>query len=81
MDMPILIGPSSAIALDETLWRAFQLAPPAAQIQCIITLIIMALLVVVMVDSVLRWTGVLGRPRVVASTRPGGPALEGAPGS
>ncbi len=64
-----------------TLWRAFQLAPPAAQIQCVVTLALMALLVVVMIDSILRWTGVLGRPRVVAEVRPGGPALEGAPGS
>jgi carbon starvation protein len=38
-----------------TLVAAFRLAPMAARIQCVITLIIMALLVIVVVDSVLQW--------------------------
>ena len=44
------------------LLHAFAAAPAPARIQCVITLVVMALLVVVVVDSVLRWSGVLRRP-------------------
>ncbi len=48
------------------LWAAFLAAPMPARIQSALTLAIMALLVVVMVDSLLRWTSVLrGRQRTV----------------
>ncbi len=48
------------------LWSAFLAAPVPARIQTALTLIIMALLAVVMVDSLLRWTSVLrGRRRTV----------------
>ena len=53
-----------------TLWRAFLAAPLAAQIQCVVTLALMALLVVVVVDSLLRWTGRLPKPRLAASPVP-----------
>jgi carbon starvation protein len=65
-----------------TLWRAFRLALLAAQIQCVVTLLLMALLVVVLVDCVVRWVGAM-RPREAAASRagPGAPRLEGAPGA
>ena len=37
------------------LWRAFLAAPAPAKLQSVVTLVIMALLVVVVVDSVLHW--------------------------
>jgi carbon starvation protein len=42
-----------------SLWAAFLAAPMPARIQCVTTLAIMSLLLVVMTDSVLRWTAVL----------------------
>jgi carbon starvation protein len=42
-----------------SLWAAFLAAPMPARLQCVVTLAIMALLVVVIVDSLLRWTAVL----------------------
>jgi carbon starvation protein len=47
-----------------TLWRAFLAAPGPARIQCVLTVALMALLIVVVVDSLLRWTGALARPRI-----------------
>ena len=41
------------------LWAAFVAAPMAARIQVVVTLVIMSLLLVVMTDSVLRWSAVL----------------------
>ncbi|MGH7730897.1 MAG: carbon starvation CstA family protein [Candidatus Eiseniibacteriota bacterium] len=41
-----------------SLWEAFLAAPMPARIQSALTLVIMSLLVVVVVDSVLRWTEV-----------------------
>ena len=47
---------------------AFAAAPITAQVQCIVTLAVMALLVVVLVDSAVRWTRALSRgERVDAS--------------
>jgi carbon starvation protein len=37
------------------LWRAFLMAPAPAKLQSVVTLVLMALLLVVIVDSVLRW--------------------------
>jgi carbon starvation protein len=54
------------------LWAAFLLAPMPARIQCVVTLAIMALLLVVMVDSLARWTSVVRgrRPTVQAPDEP-----------
>ncbi|MBI1797883.1 MAG: carbon starvation protein A [Candidatus Eisenbacteria bacterium] len=50
---------------------AFLAAPGPARLQCIVTLIIMALLIVVMGDSLLRWVGVWrGRRATVMSAVP-----------
>jgi carbon starvation protein len=46
-----------------SLWQAFAAAPAVARIQCLVTVLLMALLVVVVIDSLLRWTGALARPR------------------
>ena len=52
-----------------SLLAAFARAGTPARIQCVVTLVVMALLVVVMTDSVLRWIGVLrGRRARVATT-------------
>ena len=45
-----------------TVWAAFLAAPLTARIQCVVTLVVMALLVVVVVDSALRWARLLLRP-------------------
>jgi len=42
-----------------SLWAAFLAAPMPARMQCVVTLVIMSLLLVVMADSVLRWTAVV----------------------
>jgi len=39
-----------------SLWAAFLAAPATAKIQSVVTLVIMALLVVVVVDSLIQWT-------------------------
>jgi len=45
-----------------SLWAAFLAAPTPARMQCIVTLCVMALLVVVVTDSLYRWTaGIRGR--------------------
>ncbi len=47
-----------------------------ARIQCLVTVLLMALLVVVVIDSLLRWTGALARPRF--AIEPAVPAPAGA---
>ena len=50
-----------------SLWAAFLAAPVPARIQCVVTLVVMTLLVVVMLDSVPRWVAVFrGRRATVA---------------
>jgi carbon starvation protein len=50
------------------LWAAFLAAPMPARIQCAVTLVIMGLLLVVMIDSLLRWMEVLrGRRSTVTA--------------
>ena len=51
-----------------SLWAAFLLAPMPARMQCVVTLVIMALLLVVMVDSVMRWVAVLRGQRTTVRT-------------
>jgi carbon starvation protein len=52
---------------------AFAAAPVTARVQCIVTLAVMALLVVVLVDSAVRWTRALSRgERVDARVLAGG---------
>src|SRR5436309_8507620 len=60
-----------------SLLEAFARAPAPARMQCVVTLVVMALLVVVVVDSVLRWSGALGRPRAltVAQAAPAAASL------
>jgi len=53
-----------------SLWAAFLAAPMPARIQCVTTLTIMALLLVVMTDSLLRWAEVV-RGRRATVTAPG----------
>jgi len=48
------------------LWQAFLAAPTPARIQCIVTLGVMVLLVVVVLDSLFRWGPMLRRRRVAA---------------
>ena len=48
------------------LWQAFLAAPTPARVQCIVTLGVMVLLVVVVVDSLFRWGPMLRRRRVAA---------------
>jgi len=48
------------------LWQAFLAAPTPARIQCIVTLGVMVLLVVVVLDSLFRWGPMLRRRRVTA---------------
>jgi carbon starvation protein len=54
-----------------SLWAAFLAAPGPARIQCVITLLVMVLLVIVIADSLKRWVDVLRGRR--ASVRPGAP--------
>src|SRR5205814_2393027 len=49
------------------LWAAFLAAPTAARIQCVVTLIVMALLVVVVVDSLFHWGRALRGSRRAAA--------------
>jgi carbon starvation protein len=46
-----------------SLWAAFLAAPTPSRIQCVITLTVMALLVIVVLDSLLHWTRALRTPR------------------
>ena len=51
-----------------SLWAAFLMAPTPARIQCIVTLAVMVLLVVVMVDSLMRWGEVVSGRRGTVTT-------------
>ncbi len=65
-----------------TLLSAFRAAPVASQMQCVVTLIVMALLVVVVVDSLFRWGGMARRAalaRAGRATEAPGPVPAGAP--
>ena len=53
-----------------SLWRAFLAAPAPARVQCVVTLVVMAMLVVVVVDSVLRWLRAFARPRRAGDPAP-----------
>ena len=53
-----------------SLWEAFLAAPVTARIQCVVTLIVMTLLVVVVLDSLFRWSRLLRRPRATPEARP-----------
>ncbi len=54
-----------------TLWAAFLAAPMPARVQCVVTLALMALLLVVLVDCAVRWARHLRGPRAaVAGTAP-----------
>jgi carbon starvation protein CstA len=53
-----------------SLWSAFQAAPMPARIQCVVTLVIMTLLVIVVLDSLVRWTTALRRRRPTAERAP-----------
>ncbi len=62
-----------------SLWAAFAAAPAPARIQCVVTLSVMTLLIVVMLDSLLRWAAVLrGRRATVASAATPVPEAAGA---
>jgi len=60
---------------------AFAAAPGPARVQCVLTLVVMALLVIVVVDSVLRWTGVLPLAGRAVAARPAGLSPEPARGA
>ena len=60
-----------------SLWQAFLLAPRPAQIQTVVTLIVMALLVVVVVDSLVCWARWLRGRRLVQA--PDSAAVTAAP--
>jgi carbon starvation protein len=49
-----------------SLWEAFLAAPLTPRIQCVVTLTVMTLLVVVVLDSVIRWTTGMRRPQPLA---------------
>ena len=51
-----------------SLWAAFLAAPAPARIQCVVTLVVMVLLVVVMVDSLMRWGEVVRGRRGTVTT-------------
>ena len=53
-----------------SLLDAFLKAPLAARIQCVVTLFVMALLVVVVIDSLVRWSRPLRRPGAVVAPAP-----------
>ena len=53
---------------------AFAAAPVTARVQCVVTLAVMALLVVVLVDSAVRWTRALSRGERVDARVPAGEA-------
>jgi carbon starvation protein CstA len=61
-----------------SLWQAFLAAPLPARIQCIVTLVIMALLVVVVLDSLWSWRRALRRPGRGVAAEPIPPGLRAA---
>ena len=60
---------------------AFALAPVPAKIQCLVTLLLMALLVVVVVDCLVRWSRMLTGRVAVPAHREGDAALAPSPGA
>ncbi len=58
-----------------SLLSAFARAPIAARMQCVITLIVMSLLVVVVIDSLVRWSRALRGPRRVVAATPAPAAI------
>jgi carbon starvation protein len=52
------------------LWAAFVAAPAPARAQCVVTLIVMVLQVVVVVDCLVRWSQALARPRAATLPSP-----------
>jgi carbon starvation protein len=60
-----------------SLWQAFLAAPGPARVQCVITLIVMVLLIVVILDSLLRWGSMLRRARAAARPEPPVPEAAG----
>ena len=54
-----------------TLWHAFAAAPVTAKVQSVVTLVIMALLVVVVIDSLLQWLHPGRRREPSPETEPG----------
>ena len=52
-----------------SLWAAFLLAPTPAKIQSVVTIVVMALLVVVVVDSLVQWSRP-ARRRVAGQAEP-----------
>jgi carbon starvation protein len=52
------------------LWAAFAAAPVTAKVQCLVTLMVMALLLVVVADCVMRWTRPFFRPARVPAPAP-----------
>jgi carbon starvation protein len=57
-----------------SLWAAFAAAPAAARVQCLVTLAVMGMLVVVMADSLARWFAVARGHRRTVSAAAAGPA-------
>ena len=53
-----------------SLWAAFAAAPMAARLQCTITLVVMALLVVVITDCLVRWSRGFLTPRAESLAAP-----------
>jgi carbon starvation protein len=53
-----------------SLWEAFALAPAPAKIQCVVTLLVMAMLVIVVADSLLRWSRASARPSTREAAAP-----------
>jgi len=59
------------------LWAAFAAAPIPARVQCVLTLLVMALLVVVIVDSGVRWLKPLFRPAAAPAAAPATESMGG----
>ena len=53
-----------------SLWSAFLAAPTPARMQCVVTLVIMSLLVIVVADSLRHWLRALGRSRPAPGHQP-----------
>ena len=60
-----------------SLWAAFLAAPMPARMQSVVTLAIMALLVVVVIDSLLRWAAVMRGRRTTVTSREAVPEAAG----
>lgn len=56
------------------LWAAFLAAPITAKVQCVVTLVVMGLLVIVVLDSLVHWARALRRSRVALPSATPAPA-------